>query len=79
MNLIDFWVKEIKTREYNKLYKLFEMTYEEAEETTWLSPEDEGVKIICEVVDMGGCSIKTEYFNLTRGEVPYEVGYRGLH
>ena len=82
MNLVDFWVKEIISETKGKMYELYDMTKEEAEnEEDWLKEIlfCDALKQELIVEDMGGTQKKTEFINLTKGEKPYKVGYKGKH
>ena len=83
MNLVDFWVKEIISETKGKMYELYEMSKEEAEseEEDWWKEIlfCDGLKQELIVEDMGGTQKKTEFINLTKGEKPYKVGYKGSH
>jgi hypothetical protein len=84
MNLIDFHVTEIIKEEYDKMYKLYDMTEQKLE----LEKEDElwynfllgdGVKQTYRYCDEGGYYINTVCFNLSEGQKPYYVGFVGQH
>ena len=82
MNLVDFWVKEIISETKGKMYELYDMTKEETEnEEDWWKEIlfCDGLKQELIVEDMGGTQKKTEFINLTKGEKPYKVGYKGSH
>ena len=82
MNLVDFWVKEIISETKGKMYELYDMTKEEAEnEEGWWKEFlfCDGLKQELIVEDMGGTHKKTEFINLTKGEKPYKVGHKGKH
>ena len=82
MNLIDFCVKEIISETKGKMYELYGITKEEAEKKKGRWKEIlfcDGLKQEIIVEDMGGTNKKTEFINLTRGEKPYKVGYKGKH
>ena len=82
MNLIDFWVKEIISETKGKMYELYGMTKEEAENKEGWWKEIlfcDGLKQEIIVEDMGGTHKKTKFINLTKGEKPYKVGYKGKH
>ena len=83
MNLIDFCVKEIISETKGKMYELYGMSKEEAENEEELWWKEilfcDGLKQEIIVEDMGGTNKKTEFINLTRGEKPYKVGYKGKH
>ena len=82
MNLIDFWVTEILSETKGKMYELYEMSKEEAEnEEDWLKEIlfCDGLKQELIVKDMGGTHKKTKFINLTKGEKPYKVGCKGSH
>ena len=82
MNLIDFWVTEIVSETKGKMYELYEMSKEEAEnEEDWWKEIlfCDALKQEIIVEDMGGTYKETRFINLTRGEKPYKVGYKGSH
>ena len=83
MNLVDFWVTEILSETKGKMYELYEMSKEEAESEEELWWKEilfcDGLKQELIVEDMGGTQKKTEFINLTKGEKPYKVGYKGSH
>ena len=82
MNLFYFWVKEIISETKGKMYELYGMTKEETEnEEDWWKEIlfCDGLKQELIVEDMGGTHKKTEFINLTKGEKPYKVGYKGSH
>lgn len=79
MNLIDFVVIEVLEEKYDKIYKLYEMSEEEAKEdgASWLFHD--GCYQTCKTRDMGGEQIQYYIHDLTVGNLPYTVGTRGLH
>ena len=83
MNLVDFWVKEIISETKGKMYELYEMSKEEAENEEELWWKEilfcDGLKQELIVEDMGGTYKKTKFINLTKGEKPYKVGHKGKH
>ena len=87
MNLIDFHVTEIISEERDKVWKLFEMSEKELEKEKadknkqwWIEfLLSDGLKQRFNYWDDGGEIVGEEIFNLTRGDVPYFVGYVGQH
>lgn len=91
MNLVDFHVTEIISEERDKVWKLFGMSEKELEkekseanntlfEQSWIEHLlSDGLKQRYKYWDDGGEFIGEEVFNLTRGDVPYFVGYVGQH
>ena len=83
MNLVYFWVKEIISETKGKMYELYGIPKEEDEsEEEWWWKEIlfcDGLKQELIVKDMGGVCKKTKFINLTKGEKPYKVGYKGKH
>ncbi len=91
MNLIDFHVTEIISEERDKVWKLFGMSEKELEkekseikntslEQGWIEHlSSDGLKQRYKYWDDGGEFVGEEIFNLTRGDVPYFVGYVGQH
>ena len=82
MNLVDFWVKEIISETKGKMYELYGITKEEAknEEDWWKEILFcDGLKQELIVEDMGGTYKEERIINLTKGEKPYKVGYKGKH
>ena len=82
MNLVDFWVKEIISETKGKMYELYGITKEEAEKKEgWLKEFLFCDALEQEIVieDMGGTYKETRLINLTKGEKPYKVGYKGKH
>lgn len=87
MNLIDFHVTEIISEERDKVWKLFEMSEKELEKEKadknkqwWIEfLLSDGLKQRFNYWDDGGEFVGEEIFNLTRGDVPYFVGYVGQH
>ena len=89
MNLIDFWVTKIISEEYGKMYKLMnidlekekkEIDKEDDNDDEWIEYlQDDGIKQVIEVKDMGGKQIKTVYKNLSIGEKPYKIGDKGVY
>ena len=83
MNLVDFWVTEIISETKGKMYELYGMSKEEAENEEELWWKEilfcDGLKQELIVEDMGGIQKKTRFINLTKGEKPYKVDYRGKH
>ena len=82
MNLIDFWVKEIISETKGKMYELYGITKEEAENKKGWWKETlfcDALKQEIIIEDMGGTYKETRFINLTKGEKPYKVGYKGKH
>ena len=82
MNLIDFWVKEIISETKGKMYELYGMTIDEVESKEEWWKEFlfcDGLKQELIIEDMGGTYKETRFINLTKGEKPYKVGYKGKH
>ena len=89
MNLIDFWVTKIISEEYGKMYKLMnidlekekqEIDKEDGNDDEWIEYlQDDGIKQVIEVKDMGGKRIETVYKNLSIGEKPYKIGDKGVY
>ena len=82
MNLVDFWVKEIISETKGKMYELYEMSKEEAEnEEDWWKEIlfCYGLKQELIVEDMGGTQKKTKFINLSKGEKPDKIGDKGSH
>lgn len=87
MNLIDFHVTEIISEEKDKVWKLFGMSEKELEKEKedknkqwWIEfLLSDGLKQRFNYWDDGGEFVGEEIFNLTRGDVPYFVGYVGQH
>ena len=82
MNLVDFWVKEIISETKGKMYELYGMTKEEAENKEDLWKEIlfcDALKQEIVIEDMGGTDKEERFINLTKGEKPYKVGYKGKH
>ena len=83
MNLVDFWVKEIISETKGKMYELYEMSKEEAENEEELWWKEilfcDGLKQEIIVEDMGGTYKEERIINLTKGEKPYKVGHKGKH
>ena len=82
MNLIDFQVKEIISETKGKMYELYGIPKEEAENKKDWWKEIllcDGLKQELIVEDMGGTHKETRFINLTKGEKPYKVGYKGSH
>ena len=82
MNLVDFWVKEIISETKGKMYELYGIPKEEAEnEEDWWKEIlfCDGLKQEIVIEDMGGTYKETKFINLTKGEKPYKVGYKGSH
>ena len=82
MNLVDFWVKEIISETKGKMYELYGMTKEEAENEEGWRQEIlfcDALKQEIVIEYMGGTYKKTRFINLTKGEKPYKVGYKGKH
>ncbi len=90
MNLIDFHVTEILSEERDKIWKLFGMSEKELEKEKEEKNEhgwqgwiefllSDGLKQRFNYWDDGGEFVGEEIFNLTRGDVPYFVGYVGQH
>ena len=82
MNLVDFCVKEIISETKGKMYELYGITKEEAknEEDWWKEILFcDGLKQELIVEDMGGTYKEKRIINLTKGEKPYKVGYKGKH
>lgn len=87
MNLIDFHVTEIISEERDKVWKLFGMSEKELEKEKadknkqwWIEfLLSDGLKQRFNYWDDGGEFVGEEIFNLTRGDVPYFVGYVGQH
>lgn len=87
MNLVDFHVTEIIGEERDKIWKLFGMSEKELEKEKedknkqwWIEfLLSDGLKQRFNYWDDGGEFVGEEIFNLTRGDVPYFVGYVGQH
>lgn len=87
MNLVDFHVTEILSEERDKVWKLFGMSEKELEKEKaeknkqwWIEfLLSDGLKQRFKYWDDGGEFVGEEIFNLTRGDVPYFVGYVGQH
>lgn len=91
MNLIDFHVTEIISEEKDKIWKLYGMSEAELEkekaeakntlfEQGWIEHLlSDGLKQRYKYWDDGGEFVGEDIFNLTRGDVPYFVGYVGQH
>ena len=87
MNLVDFHVAEIISEEGDKVWKLFGMSENELEKEKaeknkqgWIEfLLSDGLKQRFNYWDDGGEFVGEEIFNLTRGDVPYFVGYVGQH
>ena len=82
MNLVDFWVKEIISETKGKMYELYGIPKEEAEnEEGWWKEIlfCDGLKQEIVIEDMGGTYKETRFINLTKGKKPYKIGYRGKH
>lgn len=82
MNLINFHVVEIISKEKSKLWELFGMTNERFErrkkENEHLSHD--GIKQTYKYWDDAGrVTVGEEIFDLTKGEKPYYAGYVGQH
>lgn len=79
MNLIDFVVVEVMEEKYDKIYKLFDMSKEEAIEdgAKWLFHD--GCSQTCKIRDMGGEKVEHFIHDISTGNIPYKVGSRGLH
>lgn len=86
MNLIDFEVTEIISEEKDKVWKLLGYTEEELEKENTKTGKcwyeyllGDGVKQEYKYVDMGGELVSKDVFNLSIGQKPYYVGYKGQH
>lgn len=82
MNLVDFWVKDIIKEEKGKMYELMGYTEEEMnnEEEWWKEYLlSNGLKQIAIIVDIGGEQEEEFFFNLDKGDKPYEIGHKGVH
>lgn len=87
MNLIDFYVTEIISEEKDKIWKLYGMSAKELDKETadkddliWIEHLlSDGLKQRYKYWDDGGEFVGEDIFNLTRGDVPYFVGYVGQH
>lgn len=91
MNLVDFHVTEILSEERDKVWKLYGMSEKELEkektearntlfEQGWIEHLlSDGLKQKYKYWDDGGEFVGEEIFNLTRGDIPYFVGYVGQH
>lgn len=87
MNLVDFHVTEILSEERDKVWKLFGMSEKELEKEKaeknkqwWIEfLLSDGLKQRYKYWDDGGEFVGEKIFNLTRGDVPYFIGYVGQH
>lgn len=89
--MVDFHVTEIITEKRDKIWKLYGMSEKELEkekaeanntlfEQGWIEHLlSDGLKQRYEYWDDGGEFVGEEIFNLSRGDVPYFVGYVGQH
>ena len=86
MNLIDFTVTKILNEESGVLHKLYNVSgnrlkeiKNKGDEVTFNFLMSQGIKQTYKYNDMGGDGVTTRVFNLTAGEKPYYVGYKGVH
>lgn len=86
MNLIDFTVTKILNEESGVLHKLYNVSgnrlkeiKNKGDEVTFNFFMSQGIKQTYKYNDMGGDGVTTRVFNLTAGEKPYYVGYKGVH
>lgn len=91
INLVDFYVTEIISEQKDKVWKLYGMSEQELEkekveakntllEQGWIEHLlSDGLKQKYKYSDDGGEFVEEKVFNLTRGDVPYFIGYVGQH
>lgn len=79
MNLITFSVLEIFNESKGKLYELYGMTIEEAQNKNDNTLFHEGIKQTCKCSDIGGEFVREYIFDLELQQNPYFVGYFGTY